>query len=274
MDSINNFYIYIYLDPRKPGNYNYDHLSFTFEPIYVGKGKGNRDMYHYKYYCDNEILYRKLKKIKELDLEPIIMRITENLSEADALSKETELIKSIGRLNLNEGTLCNLTNGGEGSAGLMQTLEHKQKNSIKNQGTYEERYGIETASRLKKIRSAQLKNNTYGKNISSEGRKKISEANSKPWKEKYGIEYVKQRNTCYHIINPTNDEFIVFSNAQLMKFAIAAGLPKTSLLMLTWASANKTHYKNWKCKIIGTELEFDQKLNEMYTNAIIWREHK
>lgn len=271
MNTINNFYIYIYLDPRKPGNYKYNDLAFNFEPIYLGKGKGNRDMYHYKYYCDNEILQRKLKKIRDLDLEPIIMRIVEQLPEAEALSKEVELIKSIGRLNLLEGTLCNLTDGGEGCAGLVQTAEHRQKNSVRNQGTYEERYGVDTAQRLKKVRSQQLKGNTYGKNITNEGRAKISKVNSKPWIEKYGEDYIKNRNTCYHIISPNNDEYIVFSNKQLSEFALTVGLPKTSLLMLTWASSKKEHYKNWTCKIIGTELEFDNELKTLYTNTIIWR---
>lgn len=271
MDSINNFYIYVYLDPRKPGTYNFNNLTFYFEPIYLGKGKGNRDMYHHKYYCDNAILQRKLKKIRDLDLEPIIMRIIDQLPEADALIKEVELIKTIGRLNLSKGTLCNLTDGGEGCAGLVQTLEHKKKNSIKNKGTYEERYGLETANRLKEIRSKQLKGNTYGKNISNVGRNKIRQIHSKPWVERFSEEYIKNRNTCYHITSPNNDEYIVFSNKQLTEFALAVGLPKTSLLMLTWASAKKEHYKNWTCKIIGTELEFDNRLKELYNKALIWR---
>ena len=271
MDSINNFYIYVYLDPRKPGTYNFNKLTFNFEPIYLGKGKGNRDMYHYKYYCDNEILQRKLKKIRDLDLEPIIMRIIDQLSEAEALLKEVELIKIIGRLNLSEGTLCNLTDGGEGCAGLVQSSDHKEKNSIKNQGTYEERYGVETALRLKETRSKQLKGNTYGKNISDAGRNKIRQIHSKPWAERFSEEYIKNRNTCYHITSPNKDEYIVFSNKQLMEFALTIGLPKTSLLMLTWASAKKEHYKNWTCKIIGTELEFDNGLKELYNKALIWR---
>jgi len=123
----------------------------------------------------------------------------------------------------------------------------------------------------KEVRAQQLKGNTYGKNITNEGRAKISKANSKPWLEKYGEGYVKSRNTAYYIVSPNKDEYIVFSNKQLMDFALVVGLPKTSLLMLTWVSAKKEHYKNWTCKIIGTELEFDNKLKTLYTNTIIWR---
>jgi len=36
------YYNYIYLDPRKPGKYNYNHMCYLYEPIYVGKGKNNR----------------------------------------------------------------------------------------------------------------------------------------------------------------------------------------------------------------------------------------
>lgn len=271
MDSINLFYIYVYLDPRKPGDFVFENFTFPFEPIYIGKGKGNRDMYHWKYFCDNEILQRKLIKIKNEDLEPIIMRICANLTETDAHIQEKKLIKLIGRLNLLEGTLCNLTDGGEGCAGIIQTTEHKKKNSLKNRGSYEERYGVEVARRLKKIRSQQLQGNSYGKNITKDGRQRISKANKKPWIEKYGVEYIKNRNTCYLISSPLGQEFVVFSNANLIEFALDAGLPKTSLLMLTWKSTKKDEYKGWCCKIIGTELEFDNTLNQHYNNAIIWR---
>lgn len=271
MDSINNYYIYVYLDPRKPGRYEFENLSFPFEPIYVGKGKHNRDMYHWKYYCDNEILRRKLIKIKNDNLEPIIMRIQDHLSESAALENEARIIKSIGRLNLLEGSLCNLTNGGEGVSGLIQTPEQRQLNSVKNSRTYEERYGLETATRLKKLRSEKFKGNTHGKNLSEESRKKISIANKKSWAEKYGDDYVKKRNTCYHVVSPTGQEYIIFSNNTLVEFAQYMGMPKTSLMSLTWKSAKKEEYKQWTCKIIGTEYEFDTALKYHYNNTIIWR---
>lgn len=41
---MNEFYVYVYLDPRNPGKYNYDDLSFDYEPIYIGKGKKKEDI--------------------------------------------------------------------------------------------------------------------------------------------------------------------------------------------------------------------------------------
>ena len=62
-----DFYVYIYLDPRKPGEYVYDDLKFDFEPFYVGKGIGNRlnrHIYLYKYDNCNSFKYNKINKIK------------------------------------------------------------------------------------------------------------------------------------------------------------------------------------------------------------------
>jgi hypothetical protein len=39
---MNSFYVYIYLDPRKPGKFHYGEYCFDYEPFYVGKGKDNR----------------------------------------------------------------------------------------------------------------------------------------------------------------------------------------------------------------------------------------
>ena len=48
-------------------------------------------------------------------------------TESDALKKEMELIAKFGRVNSGTGTLCNLTDGGEGSSGFKHSEESKKK---------------------------------------------------------------------------------------------------------------------------------------------------
>ena len=55
-------YVYIYLDPRNPGKYKYriedKILELDYEPIYVGKGFGDRYVCHWHYFIHhpNDIL--------------------------------------------------------------------------------------------------------------------------------------------------------------------------------------------------------------------------
>lgn len=55
------YYNYMYLDPRKRGNYSYEGLNFSllYEPFYVGKGEG----------------YRKFKHLQKSSLDKNIIRI-------------------------------------------------------------------------------------------------------------------------------------------------------------------------------------------------------
>ena len=121
----NCFYTYIYLDPRKSGFYNYGNYVFECEPFYVGKGKNEQSKFHLKeakYDVSNKWIYNlyktnKIKKILQENLEPIILKVKENLSEQEAFELEIWLIWAIGRFNLKLGPLTNLTDGGEGVSG-------------------------------------------------------------------------------------------------------------------------------------------------------------
>lgn len=116
------YYTYIYLDPRKSGDYNYDEYYFDHEPLYVGKGKGKQIDRHISEAKRNKNIHNthksgKIRHILSEGLEPIRFKIKENLSEQEAFDLEMELIKLIGRVDLGTGPLTNLTDGGEGTSG-------------------------------------------------------------------------------------------------------------------------------------------------------------
>lgn len=109
------FYVYVYLDPRKPGRYVYGDYSFDYEPFYVGKGCDRRWLNHLNECKSNSYFNNKIKKIqKEIGDDPIVIKYKENMFRDDAYSLETLMITKIGRVNTGKGPLCNLMDGGTG----------------------------------------------------------------------------------------------------------------------------------------------------------------
>ncbi len=64
----NEYYVYVFLDPRKPGKWEYNGIIFDFQPFYVGKGKGRRINSHFdKHHRKTEsIKNRVIQKIENL----------------------------------------------------------------------------------------------------------------------------------------------------------------------------------------------------------------
>jgi len=161
-----NFYIYVYLDPRKPGKYVYENYVFDYEPFYVGMGKNNRLRQHlyeaYNHRDKNIYKCNIIRKIKEeLNIEPIIIKIKENLNIEDAKKIEINLIKIIGKKK-NNGLLVNISDGGD----LNNSFEgHKHSEESKNKT------------------SNKLKGKNLRGNRTEEDNKKTSEAIKKLWKE-------------------------------------------------------------------------------------------
>ena len=125
--SMNIFYVYAYLNPLKPGSYRYGIYHFSWEPIYIGKGKNGRDRIHLnKRDCSNPQMRVKMNEIKNIiGIDPVVVRVWESLAEKDALYLEIEMIKTIGRKDLEIGPLLNMTNGGEaGGHSKLFILEH------------------------------------------------------------------------------------------------------------------------------------------------------
>lgn len=128
-----DYYVYVYLDIRKPGKYVYGDLEFNYLPFYVGKGKGNRMLEHL--HEKTIINYHKTRIISKIQAEglcPVIFKVKENLSDKEALRIEIETIAKIGRFNMKKGPLTNLTDGGDGTSGWIQSeaTKEKRKNTL------------------------------------------------------------------------------------------------------------------------------------------------
>ena len=119
----NNYYIYIYLDPRKSGRYCYENICFSFEPFYVGKGK--KDRWKEIKWGRNKYFKNKINKIKKSGLEPIVIKLYENLNEKESLKKEIEYINEIRKENFE--ILLNMTDGGDGISGYKFSEEQLKK---------------------------------------------------------------------------------------------------------------------------------------------------
>lgn len=128
----NKYYVYALLDPRHPGVFKYGNYVFNYEPFYIGKGTDERLNVHFQPRLLNEKNFKnsKIKKIQALGLDIIKQKISDNISENDAHKLEVILIKKIGRYDLNEGPLANLTDGGEGTSNNPKYTKRKKVEKI------------------------------------------------------------------------------------------------------------------------------------------------
>lgn len=99
----------------------YKHIrKDTNEVFYIGVGADKRRAYTKK---GRNNFWQNIVNKTEYD---VIILYT-GLSYEEAYHKEKELIAEYGRRDLNKGTLCNLTDGGEGSPNQITTNIKRQK---------------------------------------------------------------------------------------------------------------------------------------------------
>ncbi len=121
---MDEFYVYVYIDPRDG------------TPFYIGKG---RDARAYKHLQPGAMetglksgwfFYRKLRKLLNGGVSPVIHFLCENLTEDQALYWETFFIKALGRRDIKTGCLCNHTDGGDGVSHAGHTHSEETKKLI------------------------------------------------------------------------------------------------------------------------------------------------
>jgi hypothetical protein len=148
--------------------YVYRHIRLDKnQPFYIGIGS---DMtYNRAYSQKNRNKYWKnIVSKTEYEVEILLS----DLTWEEACTKEIEFIKLYGRKDLNNGILCNYTNGGEGVLGLL--VSDETRNKLKKANTGKKQSSEQIAKRAEKLKGKG--NFWFGKKFSEEYRKKLSEA--------------------------------------------------------------------------------------------------
>lgn len=142
--------------------YVYRHIRLDKnQPFYIGIGSDA------EYKRANERARRsELWKKITAKSDYFVEIIADEVSVEFAKEKEIEFIKLYGRIDKRTGTLCNMTDGGDGLNGYIFTKEHKEKLSISSSKR------IVSEEQKEKLRKFRL-----GIKNSEEARRKISLAN-------------------------------------------------------------------------------------------------
>ena len=124
------YYNYVYLNPFRPGKYEYNYLNmcFLYEPYYVGKGKNNRYVAHIKECLNSDLSIKENKresikcfyinrimnecKNRNIDFNTYIIRFNKTTEEL-AFKLESIMINRIGILKDKSGPLTNLKDKGK-----------------------------------------------------------------------------------------------------------------------------------------------------------------
>lgn len=119
-----NYYIYVFLNNLKPGNYKYGEFVFDYEPYYIGVSNTGtyytREEVHIKYarlkkdVCNNKLKMNTINNIIKNGLEPMYKRLEQNLTKDESYQMEIDLIRTIGTRIARNGPLSNISLGGDG----------------------------------------------------------------------------------------------------------------------------------------------------------------
>jgi hypothetical protein len=148
----------------------------TNDIFYIGIGRNNKRAHDKS--KRSEQWKDILNECKNYEVEIL----HEDLSYDKCKEIEKELIKKFGRKDLGTGTLCNLTDGGQGSLGVIfsEVSINKMSSSAKNRD--EER--IKEISQYRKgkkhseLSIKKIRESRVGKKLSDETKRKLSESHT------------------------------------------------------------------------------------------------
>lgn len=197
-------YVYIYLDPTRPGKFVSPMLSLTISPFYVGKGTGTRYKFETKTEekASNNVLRNRIIRIREIQEPEIIIIPCE--SEDEAFSLEFMLTCHFGIFP--KGLLCNFREGGRG--GFRLSNETKAKLSGANSGANNPNFGRKWSPEQRE---------KWMKSYKSKDRSRSAESMQKTW---------EGRNRAYLVRDTNGNETLV---TDLTKYCQENNLPLSAL---------------------------------------------
>jgi hypothetical protein len=198
--------------------YVYRHIRLdTNEIFYIGIGSENNDYKRAYTKRNRNKHWRNIVNKTDYEVEIVL----DNLTWDEACTKEIEFIKLYGRKDLNEGTLCNLTDGGEGPLGFVHSQESREKLSKSKIGkptptkgkpgtNLGKKFSEETKQRMSESHIG--KKHALGSKRTNEAKQKYSESKLGDKNPMYGKDPwnkgITHQVTCPHC-NKTGDKVVM-----------------------------------------------------------------
>jgi len=135
------------------------------EPFYIGVASSYKRAYSKN---GRNAIWNRIVSKSDYEIEILI----DDISREYALEKEIEFIKLYGRVNTGTGSLCNLTDGGEGTYKTIVSEDTRKKRSLKMKGR-----------KLSEAHKDKISKSHIGKNISYEHKHKLMDGCKRHHKE-------------------------------------------------------------------------------------------
>ena len=215
-----SYYVYAYLRSHDSPR------GCKLSPYYIGKGSRDR-------------AFSKIRSIPKPEDRSYIVFLEESLTEAEAFALEKYAIALYGRVDKNTGILWNMTDGGEGSSGIVMSEAAKQKIAQALTGRKRPRSVIE-----KMVKSRE------GFQHSEETKKKMSHARKGKKRKPHTPESKLKisQNKAKYEYEITDPEGNIYTTKNLNCFCKERGLHQAH--MSATAHGKARGYRGWRVKIL------------------------
>jgi hypothetical protein len=159
--------------------YLYRHIRLDKnEPFYIGIGSDSNYNRAYEIKKDRRnIVWSRIASKSEIEVEIML----DGLSWDNACEKEIEFIKLYGRIDNGNGILSNLTDGGDGTLGIIVSEKTRKKNSERVSGKGNPMYNKSHSKELiEQIRLKNIGKVAWNKGLKTGANIKLSKA-KKGW---------------------------------------------------------------------------------------------